>query len=315
MAIAVGGLAERILAGDRRAAARLITWAEDRDDRAWPELRALYPKTGKAHVVGVTGPPGSGKSSLVDRLIELYRKDGNTVGVVAVDPTSPFTGGALLGDRVRMQARATDPGVFIRSMGTRGALGGLARAALDAARVLDAMGCDVVLVETVGVGQAEVDVVLVADTVVVVAVPGMGDEIQAIKAGLMEIGDVFVVNKGDREDAPKAEAELRTWVEMAMTHEWNAPVLRTVATTGEGVKELADALARHRAAMQGSAAGAARRARQARHEVHAVLQERLAGALERELADAFAASVADVAARRASAHDAVDGLLSRWRGA
>ena len=307
-------LAARIASGDRIAAARLISWAEDGDPRAREELIALHPRTGRAHVVGITGPPGSGKSSLVDRLIEHHRAEGRTVGVVAVDPTSPFTGGALLGDRVRMQARATDPGVFIRSMATRGALGGLARATLDAVRVLDALGLDVVLVETVGVGQAEIDVARLADTVVVVAVPGMGDEIQAIKAGLMEIGDVFVVNKGDREGADRAAAELRTWAEMGMTAEWIPPVLVTTATTGEGVKELADAALRHRDAMRASGAHTQRRRRQAEHELHVLLQGALAAALERDLAEEFRRGVDAVAERRESAHETAESLLRAWRG-
>ncbi|HLE98039.1 MAG TPA: methylmalonyl Co-A mutase-associated GTPase MeaB [Candidatus Thermoplasmatota archaeon] len=307
-------LAARIASGDRIAAARLISWAEDGDPRAREELIALHPRTGRAHVVGITGPPGSGKSSLVDRLIEHHRAEGRTVGVVAVDPTSPFTGGALLGDRVRMQARATDPGVFIRSMATRGALGGLARATLDAVRVLDALGLDVVLVETVGVGQAEIDVARLADTVVVVAVPGMGDEVQAIKAGLMEIGDVFVVNKGDREGADRAAAELRTWAEMGMTAEWIPPVLVTTATTGEGVKELADAALRHRDAMRASGAHTQRRRRQAEHELHVLLQGALAAALERDLAEEFRRGVDAVAERRESAHETAESLLRAWRG-
>src|SRR5919108_4520615 len=210
---------KQILNGDVRALARLMSLIENRDHKAEVALKALYPHTGRAHVVGVTGAPGTGKSTLVDRLIEALRRDGKTVGVVAVDPSSPFTGGAILGDRVRMQARATDPGVFIRSMASRGHLGGLSRAAHDAVRVLDAMGKDVVLVETVGVGQGEVDVVRTADTIVVVLVPGMGDDVQTIKAGIMEIGDVFCVNKADRDGANRTVMEITQLLQMVMRPE------------------------------------------------------------------------------------------------
>jgi len=259
-------LAERVLQGDRRAVARAITLVESRDPEGRALMAALYPRTGRAAVVGVTGPPGSGKSTLVDRLIEHHRKAGRTVGVIAVDPSSPFTGGALLGDRVRMEKRATDPDVFIRSMATRGHLGGLSRAAADAARILDASGKDVVLVETVGVGQAEVDVVRLAETVLVVAVPGMGDEIQNIKAGLMEIGDVFVVNKADREGADRTVAELQAWLEHSAAG-WSPPVVRTVAATGQGVEELAGEIGKHREWLLAHGGMEAKRRQQAEAEL------------------------------------------------
>lgn len=270
-------------------------------------MAALYPKTGRAHVLGVTGPPGSGKSTLVDRLIESLRKAGKTVGVVAVDPTSPFTGGALLGDRLRMNARQTDPDVFIRSMATRGHLGGISRATADAARILDAAGKDVVIVETVGVGQAEVDVVRLADTVLVVSVPGLGDEIQNIKAGLMEIGDVFVVNKADREGAERTVAELQAWLEHGETEHWAPPVLKTVAATGAGIAELLDAAARHREHLAKTDALARKRRDQARHEVLDVLRDRAVVAATRD-GKRFEDVVARVAARTLDPYGAGDAL-------
>lgn len=245
----VRDLMEKLVAGDRRAAARLISMAENHRPGASEAIKRLHSYTGKAHIVGVTGSPGTGKSTLVSRLAKELRERGATIGIIAVDPTSPFTGGALLGDRIRMQELATDPGVFIRSMGTRGALGGLAAATNDAINILDALGKDVILVETVGAGQVEVDIVRYAQTSIVVTMPGGGDDIQAIKSGIMEIGDIFCVNKADREGATRALAELRMRLDMSGQFEgerWIPPVLATVALTGEGVSELADAVRAHR---------------------------------------------------------------------
>ena len=298
-------LAERVLQGDRRAVARAITLVESRDPEARPLMAALYPRTGRAHVLGVTGPPGSGKSTLVDRLIEAHRREGRKVGVVAVDPSSPYTGGALLGDRVRMDKRQTDPEVFIRSMATRGHLGGLSRASADAARILDAAGKDVVILETVGVGQSEVDVVRVADTVLVVAVPGLGDDIQNIKAGLMEIGDVFVVNKADREGAEKTVAELTAWLEHGPSG-WTPPIVQTVAATGKGTDELVAAVASHRAHVEEHGTLHARRRAQAGHEILEVLKER-AVVLARQ-SSSWEKAVEDVAARRLDPYAAADAL-------
>ncbi|RJP26135.1 MAG: methylmalonyl Co-A mutase-associated GTPase MeaB [Actinobacteria bacterium] len=236
----------RLLEGDRRAVARLITMVENGDPAAREPLRQLHEHTGRAHIVGITGAPGSGKSTLVSSLTKVLRARGVSVGIIAIDPTSPFTGGAILGDRIRMQDLATDPGVFIRSMGTRGALGGISVATNDAVNILDAFGKNLVIVETVGAGQVEVDIVKLAHTSVVVTMPGGGDEIQAIKAGIMEIGDVFVVNKADREDAGRTYTEILMMLEMSERRDGRMPPLvRTVATTGEGVEELALAILDH----------------------------------------------------------------------
>ncbi len=261
------GLLRDFLAGDRRACARLITLAEE-GDGAFPALYdRIFRKVGAAARTGVTGPPGSGKSTLVDRLIEQARKRGRTVGVVAVDPTSPFTGGALLGDRIRMKAAVHDEGVFVRSMATRGSLGGLSRAAVEACDVLDAFGCAEVLVETVGVGQAEHDVVSATDTVLVVLQPGSGDGVQALKAGLMEIADLFAVNKADLPGADALAADLASALELAAPRRaWRPPVLRVSAASGAGVGELFEAIERHRAFLRGEEAlGETRRRKRIEH--------------------------------------------------
>lgn len=236
----------RLLDGDRRAVARLITMVENGDPAAAEPISRLHERTGRAHIIGITGAPGSGKSTLVSALTKVLRERDLSVGIIAIDPTSPFSGGAILGDRIRMQDLATDPGVFIRSMGTRGALGGISVATNDAVNILDAFGKDVVIVETVGAGQVEVEIVKLAHTSVVVTMPGGGDEIQAIKAGIMEIGDVFVVNKADRADAGRTYTEIVMMLEMSDRRDGYAPpVIRTIATTGEGVEELAQAILDH----------------------------------------------------------------------
>ena len=276
------GLADRVLAKDVRAAARLMRLIDDGQSAAEPELRALFPRTGRAQIVGITGNPGAGKSTLVDRLIAHLRAAGKTVGVLAVDPTSPFTGGAILGDRIRMQDHALDSGVFIRSLATRGQLGGLSRATGDCARVLDAMGKDVILIETVGVGQDEVEICRLAHTTVVVVVPGLGDDIQAIKAGILEVADVFAVNKADREGADRTVRDLRSMMELSQTRggaagndDFEVQIVKCVASRDEGVTDLWSAVEAHYKHLQQGGGLLEREKLRARTELLEILRERL----------------------------------------
>lgn len=241
-------LAEKILRGDIRAAARLMRDVDDGFTSALHELKTLYPHTGKAYIIGITGPPGAGKSTLTDQITAAFRSSGKRVGIVAVDPTSPFTGGAILGDRIRMNRHADDEGVFIRSLATRGALGGISRSTGEVVNIMDAMGMDVVIIETVGVGQDEIDIVRMAHTTVVVMVPGLGDDIQAIKAGILEIADVFVVNKADRDGADRTSRELSMMLEMGNRREgeWLPKVMKTEASRGVGISELVAEFEEHR---------------------------------------------------------------------
>ena len=234
---------EQLRAGDPRALARAISVAENRSP-GWSELlKAIFPYSGHARILGLTGPPGAGKSTLVDQLARFYRKEGRSIGIIAVDPTSPYTGGAILGDRIRMQDHSSDSGIYIRSMATRGSLGGLARTTADVSTILDASGRDLIMIETVGVGQDEVDIVRLADITVVILVPGMGDDVQTIKAGIMEIADIFVINKSDREGAERVEREIRALQSLAVrTDNWTPPIVKTVATDGTGIPELAAAI-------------------------------------------------------------------------
>ena len=312
-------LAEAAMAGDRRALARLLTAVENRSPVAEAALRRLYPVAGKAHLVGITGPPGSGKSTLVAALIGVVRAAGRAVAVVAVDPSSPITGGALLGDRVRMQSYAGDPDVFIRSMASRGHAGGLASTTTAAAAVLDAAGFDLILLETVGTGQAEVEVAAAADTTVVLEAPEMGDEIQAIKAGLLEVADLVVVNKGDKPGALRTAAQLRAMLVPTVGRTPTGPdrpapkrpeVMVTTAATGEGVPELLVALDRHRATGRAAEGGGVRLAR-AEAAVWAILGERLRASLVApERRAATDAVLEDVAAHRLDPYAAADRLLA-----
>jgi LAO/AO transport system kinase len=237
---------ERLRQGDPRAVARAISTVEDRRPGSSELLKALFPYTGHARVLGLTGSPGAGKSTLVDQLAKHYRKQNQSVGIIAVDPTSPYSGGAILGDRIRMQDHFADSGIYIRSMATRGSLGGLARATADVSAVLDASGRDLIMVETVGVGQDEVDIVRLADITVVILVPGMGDDVQTIKAGIMEIADIFVINKSDREGAERVEREIRAMQALAAREDnWTPPIIKTVASDGQGIAELAEAISQY----------------------------------------------------------------------
>lgn len=270
--IIVQELVKRLLQGDKRAAARAITYIENDAAEKKDILKDLHPHTGKAYLVGITGSPGAGKSSMTDRLIAWLRKKGKKVGVVAVDPTSPFTGGAILGDRVRMNKHAMDPGVFIRSMGTRGSLGGLANATREAVRVLDAFGCDVIFIETVGVGQSELDIMNVADTTVVVLNPSAGDHIQSMKAGIMEIADIFVVNKADLPGADKTVREVNNMLDLIHDFAFRPPVIKVIARENVGIGELWEACERHLAFLQESGLFAKKRKEQRQEEILSIIR-------------------------------------------
>jgi LAO/AO transport system kinase len=279
-------ITQRLLAGDRRALARVVTLIENGAPEARTILAELHLHGGHAHIVGFTGSPGAGKSTLVTQLVRELRRREQRIGVIAVDPTSPFTGGALLGDRIRMQELAGDPNVFIRSMASRGSLGGLAASTRDVIRALDAAGFDTIVVETVGAGQAEVEIVRAAQSIVVVTVPGMGDDIQAIKAGILEIADIFVVNKADRPGADQTAAELRMLLSLDQQRKeraWKPPIIKTIASTGEGVAALADALANHARFLRESGQLTTRGTRQARSEILALLNQALLERLEADV--------------------------------
>ncbi len=339
-------LAERIVQGDARAAARAMRDVDDRVPGYLELLKEIFPSTGRATVVGITGNPGAGKSTLTDRLIEAYRKEDKKVGVICVDPTSPYSGGAILGDRIRMTRHASDPRVFIRSVATRGHLGGLSRSARDMVRVLDAYGCDVVLVETVGVGQDELEITRTAHSTLVVMAPGLGDEVQAIKAGILETADVFAVNKADRDGADGTMRDLELMialgsealvaagrqkghvvhggvkVDVVPTAEdagaggelWTPPILKCVATRGEGIAELVAALGRHKAWLEGTQTGRARRLLRLAEEVREALRETLIEAATSALSAQIDAAVRDVEARALDPYTATERLLEQFRG-
>jgi len=289
----------RIRGGEVRALSRAISTVEDRTKESTELLKALFPYSGNALLLGLTGSPGAGKSTLVDQVAREYRKQGKTIGIVAVDPTSPFSGGAILGDRIRMQSHHADTGIYIRSMATRGSLGGLASTTADVATVLDASGRDLVMIETVGVGQDEVDIVRLADVTIVVLVPGMGDDVQTIKAGIMEIADIFVINKSDRDGAERVEREIRAMQSLAMRHDdWTPPIVKTVASEGTGIAELLVAIEKYRKHLQQSGRAQARRIENWRERIaemlrYALFQRVLSYYLSEGEANRYATEVAE----------------------
>jgi len=307
-------LTEGVLSGDYRSLAKAMTLIEREDPAAERVLADVYGSTGNARIVGITGPPGAGKSTLISGMAKHYRRQHKRIGIVAVDPTSPFSGGAILGDRIRMAELYTDRGVFIRSMATRGFMGGLAKATNDVVDLLDAAGFDMVLVETVGVGQDEVEVIRTVQTNVVVLVPGMGDDIQAIKAGIMEIGDIFVVNKADRPGAEKTVTEVTMMMSLVEEHgDWLPPIVKTIASRGEGIAELDDALQKHFAYLAASGELDRRNRERVRIRIETLLKEKFMGRLIGETLSEtdYARIVDDVLRKRSNPHDAADDVLGR----
>lgn len=279
-------IAEELLKGNRLALSRAITAIENEYDEATEIMKKLYPHTGHAYVLGITGPPGAGKSTLSDKIAREYRARGKTVGIIAVDPTSPFTGGAILGDRIRMNGLTLDEGVFIRSMGTRGSLGGLSHKTADAVKAMDAFGKDIIIVETVGVGQSEVDIVKAADTTMVVLIPGMGDDIQAIKAGILEIGDLYCINKSDLDGADKLVREINMMLDLdSLMTEWRPPITKVVASQNEGITELLDTVEEHRTHIEGNGELAKRRTKRTRDELLDILSSNIGSYIKGKIVD------------------------------
>lgn len=303
---------ERALGGERRSIARLISLVEDGGQELGDVMRTLHVETGGAYAVGITGAPGSGKSTLTERLIARARQDGLKVGVLAIDPSSPFSGGALLGDRVRMQSHATDPNVFIRSMATRGHLGGISLATPEAIRVLDAVGTELIIVETVGVGQAEVEITDACDTTLVIVNPGWGDAVQTAKAGLMEIADVFVVNKADRPDSKNTVRELKQMLEMS-EGDWKAEIVETVATKGEGIDDLWGAIEKHRAYQDEKGLLQARRRRRIQREIKEIVGARFRRRVDEAAAGLFEGLTDKVLARELDPYSAADRVIDALR--
>lgn len=309
--------AKEILSGSTRAAARLITWLENEDERATQIMEKLYRHTGSAYVIGITGSPGAGKSTLTDKLTQTIRKDGLTVGIVAVDPSSPFTGGAVLGDRVRMSELSLDPGVYIRSMATRGFLGGMARATGDVIKVLDAFGKDVIIIETVGVGQDEVDIMGIADTTCLILVPGLGDTIQSMKSGVMEIADIFVVNKSDRPGADQLHAEVAVRVEQdsqIKQRGWTPPVVRTIAAENQGIDELWQKIDEHRKYLTSSGELVKRRKMRTCQETLRLIHNELFRIVRENLQSSgqMDCMVEDIMDRRRDPYSIMRGILKDW---
>jgi LAO/AO transport system kinase len=310
-------LINQLRAGDPRALARTISTVENRMP-GWSELlKALFPHSGHARILGLTGPPGAGKSTLVDQLARHYRKEKRMVGIIAVDPTSPYTGGAILGDRIRMQHHFSDPGIYIRSMATRGSLGGLARTTADVATVLDAAGRDLIMIETVGVGQDEVDVVRLADITIVILVPGMGDDVQTIKAGIMEIADIFVINKSDREGAERVEREIHALQSLAVRSDnWTPPIIKTVASEGVGVEELAAAIAGYEGYLQKENLILQKKAQNWQDRLLEMLRDAVLQRVAEQLGkDVLATYAAEIAEHKRDPYELVDKIISGLKSA
>lgn len=279
-------IAAELLQGNRLALSRAITAIENEYDEATEIMTKIYPHTGHAYVLGITGPPGAGKSTLTDKIARAYRAQGKTVGIIAVDPTSPFTGGAILGDRIRMNGLTLDSGVFIRSMGTRGSLGGLSHKTADAVKAMDAFGKDIIIVETVGVGQSEVDIVKAADTTMVVLIPGMGDDIQAIKAGILEIGDLYCINKSDLDGADKLVREINMMLDLdTFMTDWRPPITKVVASQNEGIEELIGTVEKHRAYIEGNGELTRRRTKRTRDEMLDILSSNIGKYIKSKIVD------------------------------
>lgn len=301
-----------LLNGSKLAISRAITAVENEYDDAVEILQKIYPHTGRAYVIGITGPPGAGKSTLTDKLTKEYRSRGKTVGIIAVDPSSPFSGGAILGDRIRMNELTMDEGVFIRSMATRGSLGGMSRKTAEAVKVLDAAGKDIIFIETVGVGQSEVDIVKAADTTLVVLVPGLGDDIQAIKAGILEIGDVFAINKADRDGVERLHIEIEMMLDLDQNEtEWRPKITRTIASQNQGVVELVDSIEEHAAYMVKTGLIQKRRFARTRNEILTMLDEAIQAYLKKKVANSrFEALTEEVSQRKNDPYSAVKSILA-----